>query len=67
MVTWVFPKGYTSIPLEVKRGFPAGESERLLFPCEAGSGAPAAETTLVPKALVSQCCDGHGQRVRGVF
>lgn len=59
---WVFPTGHTSTPLEVKRGFPAGKSKRLLFPSTAGSGA-----ALVPKALVSQCCDRHGQRVPGVF
>lgn len=66
---WVFPTGHTSIPLEVKRAFPAGNSERLLFPSKAASAAAAAtaEATLVPKALVSQCWDRHGQRVHGVF
>lgn len=48
VVAWVFPKGYTSIPLEMKRGFPAGKSKWRVLPSEAGGSTQAAETTLVP-------------------
>lgn len=55
---WVFPKGHTSIPLEVRRAFSAGKSKRLLFP---------SRLAVEHQLLSPECCDGHEQRVCGVL